>query len=257
MDLHVYGPTAHIMFNRPEKLHAMDASGWDALATLVYEAGADPQVRAIVLNGSGRTFCAGNDIGEFLRLETTAQARDYFLDLVLPAMEAIVSCPVPVISAVRGPAVGGGCEIVLVSDLAVAGNSATFRLPEARIGVWPTVFAAAAPYTLTHKAASHVALTTSELDSATALRHGLVHDIVDDDQVDATATQLATTIAGGSRDAIARTKQFTTARLRTEGMAAVRSALTELCDETLFSHDAAEGIRAFRTKQTPSFAVPA
>lgn len=257
MDLHAYGSTAHIMFSRPDKLHALNAAQWGELATRVNEAGADPHVRAVILNGSVRAFCAGNDIDEFRRLETTAQARDYFLGLVLPAMEAIVSCPVPVISAVRGPALGGGCEIVLISDLAVAGTSATFRLPEACIGVWPTVFAAVAPYTLAHKAVNHLALTTGELDSATALRHGLVHDRVDDDQVDATAAQLAATIAGGSRDTIARTKQFTTARLRTEAMAAVRSALTELCDETLFNRDAAEGIRAFRAKQTPAFAVPA
>ena len=255
MDLRIEGPVARITFGRPEKLHAMDGSGWANLAGHVREAGQDPGVRAVILSGSGRAFCAGNDIGVFPRLETAAQARDYFLGLVMPAMRAIVSCPVPVISAVRGPALGGGCEIVLVSDLAVAGTSTTFRLPEARIGVWPTVFAAAAPYTLTHKAANYLALTTRELDSDTALRHGLVHEVVPDDEVEATAHGLAAAIAEGSRDAIRRTKRFTTARLRTDGMAAICDALAELCDDTLFSDDATEGIQAFRTKKTPSFAV--
>ena len=257
MDLRTDGPVASIAFDRPEKLHAMDAAGWTDLAARVQEAGADPEVRAVVLKGSQRAFCAGNDIGEFRRLDTPAQAREYFLGLVVPAMEAIASCPVPVISAVRGPALGGGCEIVLVSDLAIAGVGTTFRLPEARIGVWPTVFAAAAPYTLSHKAANHFALTTCELDADTALRHGLVHEVVADDRVEEAAHELAAAIALGSRDAVRRTKRFTTARLRSEGMAAIREALEELCDETLLSEDATEGIRAFRSKQTPLFAVHA
>lgn len=257
MELRIEGAVAHLTFDRPEKLHAMDAAGWTNLASRVHEVGGNRQARAVVLNGSQRAFCAGNDISEFLRLDTAAEARQYFLGLVLPAMKAIVSCPVPVISAVRGPALGGGCEIVLVSDLAVAGNSTTFRLPEARIGVWPTVFAAAAPYTLAHKAASYLALTTRELDADTALRYGLVHQVVADDRVEASAHQLAATIAEGSREAIHRTKKFTTARLRTDGMAAIHAALAELCDETLFSDDAIEGIRAFRTKQTPYFAAGA
>lgn len=255
MNLRLQGPVAHIDFDRPEKLHAMDAAGWTGLTQRLHEAGADPQVRAVVLHGSPRAFCAGNDIGEFFRLDTAEQARDYFIGLVLPAMQAIVNCDVPVISAVRGRAIGGGAEIVLVSDLAVAGSNATFRLPEARIGVWPTVFAAAAPYTLAHKPAGLLTLTTRELDPDTALRCGLVHEVVDDHEVEDAAQRLAATIAEGSRDAIRRTKRFTTARLRTDGMAAVRDALAELSDETLCGPDAVEGTRAFREKRTPDFAI--
>jgi enoyl-CoA hydratase/carnithine racemase len=255
MDLRRQGPVAHITFGRPEKLHAMDAVGWTGLTKLLREAGADPEVRAVVLRGSPRAFCAGNDIGEFFRLTTPQQARDYFIGLVLPAMQAIVECDVPVISAVRGRAIGGGAEIVLVSDLAVAGKNATFRLPEARIGVWPTVFAAAAPYTLAHKPAGLLSLTTREIEADTALRCALVHEVVDDADVDATAQRLAETTAEGSRDAIRHTKRFTTARLRTDGMAAVHDALAVLADDTLCGPDAAEGTRAFREKRTPSFAA--
>lgn len=255
MDLRLDGPVAHIAFGRPEKLHAMDAAGWSALADRVHQAGADPEVRAVVLHGTPRAFCAGNDISEFFRLTTAEEARDYFIGLVLPAMEAIVNCAVPVISAVRGRAIGGGAEIVLVSDLAVAGTEATFRLPEARIGVWPTVFAAAAPYTLAHKPAGLLTLTTQDIAAEAALQCGLVHEVVGDQDVDQAAERLAATIAEGSRDAIRRTKRFTTARLRTDGMAAVRAALAELCDETLSGPDAVEGTRAFREKRTPSFAA--
>jgi enoyl-CoA hydratase/carnithine racemase len=256
VELRRQGPVAHVVFGRPEKLHAMDAAGWTGLAERLREAGADPDVRAVVLHGSPRAFCAGNDIGEFSRLTTPGQARAYFTGLVLPAMQAVVACEVPVIAAVRGPAIGGGAEIVLVSDLAVAGTSARFQLPEARIGVWPTVFAAAAPYTLTHKAAGLLALTARSLDAEAALACGLVHEVVADDLVDGTAQRLAATIAEGSRDAVRRTKRFTTARLRTDGMAAVRRALAELSDETLSGPDAVEGIRAFRERRRPAFAVP-
>jgi enoyl-CoA hydratase/carnithine racemase len=255
MDLRRQGPVAHITFGRPEKMHALDAAGWTGLTEQLREAGADPEVRAVVLHGSARAFCAGNDIGEFFRLTTPQQARDYFLGLVLPAMQAIVECDVPVISAVRGRAIGGGAEIVLVSDLAVAGASATFRLPEARIGVWPTVFAAVAPYTLAHKPAGLLSLTTRELDADTALRCALVHEVVDDGDVDTAAQRLAETIAEGSRDAVRHTKRFTTARLRNDGMTAVHDALSTLANDTLSGPDAAEGALAFREKRTPSFAV--
>ncbi|WP_416970790.1 enoyl-CoA hydratase/isomerase family protein [Streptomyces sp. 4F14] len=255
MDLRRQGPVAHITFGRPEKLHAMDAAGWTGLTERLAEAGADPGVRAVVLHGSPRAFCAGNDIGEFFRLTTPQLARDYFLGLVLPAIRAIAECEVPVISAVRGRAVGGGVEIVQVSDLAVAGTDATFRLPEARIGVWPTVFAALAPYTLAHKPAGLLALTTRELDTATALRCGLVHETVHDEDVEEAAQRLGETIAEGSRDAVRHTKRFTTARLRTDGMAAVHDALAALADDTLGGPDAMEGTLAFRERRTPSFAV--
>ncbi|QLH20677.1 enoyl-CoA hydratase/isomerase family protein [Streptomyces sp. Rer75] len=255
MDLRRQGPVAHITFDRPEKLHAMDAAGWTGLTERLREAGADPAVRAVVLHGSPRAFCAGNDIDEFFRLTTPQQARDYFIGLVLPAMRAVVECDVPVISAVRGRAIGGGAEIVLVSDLAIAGTNATFRLPEARIGVWPTVFAAVAPYTLAHKPAGLLSLTTRQLDADTALRCAVVHEVVDDQDVDTAAERLAETIAEGSRDAIRHTKRFATARLRTDGMSAVHDALAALADDTLSGPDAAEGTRAFREKRTPSFAV--
>lgn len=253
MDVSTDGPVLTINFGRPHKANALDGAAWTGLRQALTQAGEDPSTRAVILEGSSSAFCAGNDISVMAELSTPAAAGDYFLGLVLPAVEAIVTCPVPVICAIRGVAFGAGAEVTLLSDLAVAGHLARFRLPEVGIGVWPTVFAAAAPYTLGHKAGSALTLTMLEHDAESALRLGLIHEVVPDADVDARAHAIASDMAAAAPDALRRTKRYTTARLRRDGLAAVRDALTELADHTIGSPEAIEGINSFLEKRQPRF----
>jgi len=254
MELTTDGPVVTVNFGRPQKANALDGVAWTGLREALAQAGADTSTRAVILEGSPSAFCAGNDISVMAQLSSPATARDYFLGLVLPAVEAIVTCPVPVICAIRGVAFGAGAEVTLLSDLAVAGDRARFRLPEVGIGVWPTVFAAAVPYTVGHKAGSALTLTTSEHDAESALRLGLVHEVVPDADVDARARAIASDIAAAAPDAVRRTKRYTTARLRGEGLVSVRQALTELAEHTIGSAEATEGINSFLEKRRPTFA---
>lgn len=257
IDLTITDGVAGLHLGRPAKLNALDEGGWRDLAAMLAEMGDAPGVGAVVMSGDARAFCAGNDIDEFQRLESGASASAYFLGNVLPAIEAIVCSPVPVVAAVRGIAFGGGLELVLACDLAVAGRSARFRLPEPRIGVWPTVFAALAPYTLAHKDASIMALAALEQDACAAARMGIVNEVVEDDKVLDRTNELARSIVEGAPDAVRRTKSHLTAELRRAGLPAVRSALEELAHHTIGGVEMVEGVQAFREKRTARFRASA
>jgi enoyl-CoA hydratase/carnithine racemase len=244
---------ANVHLARPAKLNALDEAGWRDLTATVVELGRTAGVRAVVLSGDARAFCAGNDIDEFERLHAGESAAAYFLETVMPATEAIVCCPVPVVAAVRGVVFGGGLELVLACDLAVAGDTARFRLPESRIGVWPTVFAALAPYTLLHKDASMMALTGLEQDASAAARMGIVNEVVEDGNVLDRANELARGVAEGAPDAVRRTKAYVTSEIRRAGLPAVKAALDELSHHTIGGAEMVEGVRAFREKRKAAF----
>lgn len=248
---------AYVSFTRPEKLNAFDADAWLALRDAVRGAEREPAVRAIVLRGDGRAFCAGNDIDEFTRLGDAAAARHYFVDQMLPAFEALATSPLPVIAAVHGLAYGGGLELVQFSDLAVAARGARFRLPEARIGVWATVFCGAAPYACGPRAAKLLALAGRPVDADEARSLGLVELVVPDADVDDTVEALVADVAAGAPGSLAYTKRFANRELVARGLPAVREALLALVRDTLPSADRHEGTRAFREKRDPVWGLHA
>lgn len=245
------GAAAYLTFTRPEKLNAFDAAEWLALHEAVRAAEREPGVRAVVLRGEGRAFCAGNDIGEFTRLQDADDARHYFVDQMLPAFEALATSPLPVIAAVHGLAYGGGLELVQFSDVAVAAQGTRFRLPEARIGVWATVFCGAAPYTCGPRGAKLLALTGREVEADEARSLGLVDLVVPDAELDDAVASLVADVAAGAPGSLAYTKRFANRELVARGLPAVRDALLALVDDTLPSADRREGTRAFRERRDP------
>jgi enoyl-CoA hydratase/carnithine racemase len=218
---------------RPEKLHALDATGWARLREAVDGAGADQDVRAVVVRGDERSFCAGNDITAMVEAADSGRARGYFIDGMLPAFAAIATSPVPIISVVEGLALGGGVELLLFSDLVIASQEATFGLPETRIGVWPTVFAGASGATHARRAGARLGLIGEHVDAQTALALGLVTHVCERDAVESMLADVVGAIAAGDRDATARTKAWLNRDLIRSGLRCCRESLEELCADTL------------------------
>lgn len=234
-----------ITFDRPHKRNSMDLASWQAVGDAVVAAGQDPQQRAIVLRGDARSFCAGNDIDSMSSLDGPQGARDYFVTGMLPTFQAIAESPLPVIAVVEGSALGGGVELVTWSDIVIAGENATFGLPEARIGVWATVYFGAMPAASSRRLGARMALAGDVLGHQEARDLGLATYAVGAHEVETTLEGVLDNIRAAAPDALARSKRWLNRELLTDGVPASVEALEELSAHTLQGPEFAERMAAF------------
>ncbi|BFH73114.1 enoyl-CoA hydratase/isomerase family protein [Sulfurisphaera javensis] len=169
-----------IIFNRPERLNALDKESWDSLAKYLKKANED-NTKAIVITGTGRAFSAGDDIYAMYELDNAEKAKEFFLTLY-SAIEALIETEKPVICAVNGLAYGGGCEILLFCDVTVAVNSAKFSIPEAKLGLIPPMAVSIGPFALGRKI-NRLILTGEAITAEEAKILGLIDYVVPDDKL--------------------------------------------------------------------------
>jgi enoyl-CoA hydratase/carnithine racemase len=240
---------ALLRINRPEARNALNMEVRRLLAQRMAEVADDEAVRCIVLTGNEKAFAAGADIKEMANAGTIEMLQRGTLKL----WRSIAACPKPVIAAVNGFALGGGCELAMTCDIIIAGESAKFGQPEVKIGIIPggggtqRLARAVGKY----KAMRYV-LTGDIMSARDAYEMGLVSELVADAQVEQRAVDMAKHIAELSPLAMEQAKE---AVLR--GMDA--SLETGLALETkaiqiLFSsEDQKEGMAAFIEKRKPKF----
>ena len=240
---------ALLRLNRPAVLNALNLELRQALATAVTRLDADAGVRAIVLAGSERAFCAGADLNEYV--DATP------VEILLREMDrlwgAIAQCRKPVIAAVRGHALGGGCELAMHADLIIAGRSASFGQPEVRVGIMP---GGGATQRLTRAVGKFMAmklmLTGQPITAEQALAAGLASEVVDDAQVEARALQLAVAMAALPALALRAIKESVLESMQgglDSGLRFERKAF-----QLLFAtQDKTEGMRARLDKRAPIF----
>lgn len=241
-----------VTLNRPEARNAVNGDLTLGLGTALEQADGDPEIRVVVLTGAGdQTFCAGADLKAISRGESLNPAGTEAWGFA-----GMVQHPIskPVIAAVNGAALGGGTELVLASDLAVASDTATFGLPEVKRGL----IAAAGgvlrlPAQVPQKVAMRMILTGEPVDAATALRWGLVNEVVPQAEVLGTALELARLIAANAPLSVQASKQVAIG-LR-EGRIASEDDAWALSDAAMMrvfsSEDALEGPIAFAEKRPP------
>lgn len=177
-----------LTLNRPQRLNAIDEPTARALLQALRDADADPQVRALLLRGAGRAFCAGRDISEPPTPE--------ILELVQDVSRAMIECSKPIVCAVHGWVVGAGVEWMLDTDLVVAARSARFKLPEASIGVFVTGgITSVLPRVAGLMRAKALLLLGEEFSAEQAERWGLVSRVVDDASLDDEVRQVAGRLA--------------------------------------------------------------
>lgn len=243
-----------ITLNRPESMNAVNGALSTAVGEALEAAAGNPQVRAVVVTGAGRAFCAGAD------LKAIASGGSIFADehpewgfagLVQHWIDK------PTIAAVNGYAMGGGSELALACDLVVASSEATFGLPEVRRGL----IAAAGGVVRLHqqipiKRALELALTGQPIDAETAAVWGLVNRVVAPDQVMSAALELANQIASNAPTAVRQTKRViheTAGRDwdATWGTGDPWQVSNDAIMTVFGSPDAFEGPRAFAEKRDP------
>lgn len=183
-----------LRLNRPPVLNALNLALRQALAQAFLAADVDDGVRAVILAGGERAFCAGADLQEY----RDAGSAEIVARQMGPLWDAVARCRKPVIAAVRGHALGGGCELAMHADLLLAGTSARFGQPEVLIGLMP---GGGATQRLTRAVgkfqAMRLLLLGEPIGADEALRLGLVSEVVADDQVEPRALALAARLAKG------------------------------------------------------------
>ena len=181
-----------LSLNRPEKLNAINNELARALRDALARADATPEVRAVLLQGKGRAFCAGRDVSQ--------GPSDDDLELTQQVSSAIVHCSKPVVAAVQGWVVGAGLEWMLDADITIAARSARFRFPEASLGVFVTGgVSALLPAAVGLQRAKALLLLGEEFSPADALAWGLVWSVADDDALEVQALRVTRRVASLDR----------------------------------------------------------
>jgi enoyl-CoA hydratase len=247
--VHTDDAVAVLTIDDPARLNAMGRTFWPEVRDALARLESDGRTRALIVTGAGdKAFSAGGDIASFASLTDTAAKREFQRDC-MRTFAAVEESPLPVIAAVNGYAMGGGCELALACDIVVAADTATFGMPETAVGLVPGFGVLRAPSVIGRHWTKLLMFTGERVDAETALRIGLAQKVVPAAALMDTARELATTIAAKAPLAVAAGKGLVNRGVDRGEFDHSTAALTALHA----TEDAAEGIAAFVGKRAPTF----
>lgn len=246
------GGIAVITINRPAHRNALDGAAWQDLGKAFVAASGQPETRAIILTGAGGHFCAGDDILAFSKVRDDPALRPVYWEAIMQCYAAIARTPVPVIAAIRGSCVGGGCTLALRSDFRLADSSARFGVPPAKLGlVYPAESTRLLVAIVGITMAKRLLYTGEIIGAQEAQACGLASAIVDGDVVQA-AIEFAQPIVGNAPLSLAASKLICDA-IATDRVDEVQAQFDDLFRRADASEDCREGARAFAEKRPPRF----
>lgn len=247
---------ARVTLNRPDVRNAFNSPLIEQIKSTFHNIaeGSLADVRAVVLAGAGKVFCAGADVN-WMRASLEYTHEQNLSDAMQMAnmFDHINRCPVPVIARIQGSALGGGIGLAAVCDIVVAADDTTWAFSEAKLGIAPAVIS---PYVLAKIGRSHARalfFTAERFDSQRALQIGLAHIVVPEERLDSEVERLLKEIRGSSARAIGRAKELIAivpdlAPNDAMGLTAQTIAALRV------SPDGQEGLRAFLDKRKPEWA---
>ena len=237
-----------VELNRPAKRNAMTSAMYLALADIFNGAAKDEHIRVVLWHGAGDSFCAGNDLEDFLKNPPgpgeSPQAR---------LMNALIDFDKPLVAAVQGAAIGGGTTMLLHCDFVYAGESAKFQMPFINLAVVPEFGSSSAiPARIGHLRAAELILLGLPFDARRAAELGLVTQMLPDQTLLATATETARKLATKPAGALQASKRLMKRPFREQIKAAMKSENEEFSVQVR-SEDAKEAFTAFLEKRKPDF----
>jgi enoyl-CoA hydratase/carnithine racemase len=242
------GSILRVQLNRPAKRNAMMSSMYAFLADVFDEAAKDEHTRVVLWHGAGDSFCAGNDIDDFLKNPPgpgdSPQAR---------LMKALIDLDKPLVAAVQGAAIGGGTTMLMHCDFVYAGESARFQMPFINLAVAPEFGSSfLVPATIGHIRAAELILLGLPFDAQRAADLGFVTQVVPDPTLLATATETARKLATKPAGALQASKRLMKQSVHEQLKAATRVENEEF-SALVRSEDAKEALTAFLEKRPPDF----
>lgn len=242
---------ATLTLNRGDRLNPLSSAMLAALQTELDRVGADAAIRAVIIAGAGKHFCAGHDLRE-MRAHPDKDWQSALFEQCSRAMLSLIRLPQPVIARVQGVAVAAGCQLVSMCDLAVAADAARFALPGITSGIFCTTPGVGVGRNLARKHALEMLFTGDQIDAATAERWGLVNRVVPLPELDQAVGALARRVASHSPAVVKLGKQFFYEQVE-KGIADAYALASEGMACNMMLEDAAEGIDAFIAKRPPDW----
>jgi enoyl-CoA hydratase/carnithine racemase len=240
-----------VVMNRGDRFNPLSASMIAALIETLDAIARDTSVRAVILKGGGRGFCAGHDLKEMQANRTDAWFKAMF-DSCSDLMLRITQLPQPVIAQVHGIATAAGCQLTAMCDLAVAASDARFALPGVNVGLFCSTPAVGVARNIGRKRVMEMLLTGEPISAETALEWGLVNRVVPADRLEAETRHLAERIASKSAAVVAMGKQAFYQQLD-KSLAGAYALTGETMTCNMRLDDNREGIDAFLNKRHPEW----
>ncbi len=255
LDVRRVGPhVAEVWLNRPEVRNAFNDGVVAELTAAFTELGAQPGLRAIVLAGHGKAFCAGADLSWMRSMADYTWAQNHADASALAQMLwTIWSSPLPVVARIQGDCYAGGVGLAAVCDVVVAAEGAHFCLSEARLGLLPATIG---PYVLRaigEQAARRYFVTAERFSAARAAALGLAHEVVPADQLDAQVGQIVAALVANGPAAVRACKQLVKDAAGREIDAALRDDTARRIADIRASAEGREGVQAFLNKREPDW----
>ncbi len=250
LQISTVGHVRLLVLNRPGRLHALSRPLWDALIDAYLEAGADAEVRAIVITATGdKAFCSGFDLKDVQERDNAGKPFRGPMDQDKRLLfEVVHETWKPTIAAVNGAAIGAGFELALACDLRIASAHARFALPEARIGMGGIYGSVVLPRTIPVGIALEMMYTGDYMSMDEARRWGLVNNVVDSKDLFDTAMGMAERIAANAPITVRRMKEMALKGLSLPVATALR---LNVGPDPYTAQDRKEGIAAFLEKRKP------
>lgn len=250
------GGVARLTLNRPEVHNAFNQVVIAELIDAVSALGADDGVRAIVLAGAGKSFCAGADL-EWMRSvrDWTAEQNEADARNLAQMLRTIAECPKPVLARVHGAAFGGGVGLAAAADICLAGPKARFCLSEVKLGLTPATIAPHVFGAMGERAARRYWLTAEVISAAEAVGTGLAHEAFEEDEaMDARLDEMTALLCANGPIAIAETKALIRQVADRPNDAALDADTSALIARLRVGEEAQEGLAAFFDKRKPAWA---
>jgi enoyl-CoA hydratase len=243
-----------ITFNNPEKRNAMSLDMWEGLGDALVELRDDPDVRVVVMVGAGdKAFVAGADISQFEKTRHNAEASEEYSKRSAAQRALLADYPKPTIACIRGFCLGGGMQVAMLADIRIASENSQFGIPAAKLGIAYGYDGLKHLVSLVGPSWARLLMYTgTRIDSAEAVRIGLVDRVVPDAQLWSATTEIARTISGNAPLAIQAAK-ITIAQVLKDPDARDMNAIKQIGTACMDSEDFREGRRAFMEKRKPRF----
>lgn len=241
-----------LVFNNPEKRNALSIDMWQGIGEALMAFDADAEVRAVVLRGAGgKAFISGADISQFEERRSSESTAAEYNAITDRAWSALANLGKPLIAAINGYCLGGGLAVAMKADIRIATDNSTFGIPAARLGIaYPSDSVRDLVALLGPAEAKRILFTGSQFDAATALRIGLINDVVAQDALDDAIAALTATLSVNAPLSMRASKEAIDQIARDAPDPERLRELAKICIE---SADFAEGRRAFMEKRKPVF----
>jgi enoyl-CoA hydratase len=243
-----------ITFNNPEKRNAMSLEMWEGLGNALTELRDNPDVRVVVMVGAGdKAFVSGADISQFEKTRHNAEASEEYSRRSAAQRALLADYPKPTIACIRGFCLGGGMQVAMLADIRFASDNSQFGIPAAKLGIAYGYDGLRHLVSLVGPSWARLIMYTGmRIDSAEALRIGLVDRVLPDAELWGATMEIATTISGNAPLAIKAAKLTIAQVLKDPGQRDM-DAIKEIGTACMDSEDFREGRRAFMEKRRPKF----